>query len=90
MLQSANKALTDEEKDLLKTNAALLAENTKFEAENEKLANAITILIQHIDVSTLLKQIDVEEMKMLAKNNDQLSGNFVGLINAWETIIKNS
>lgn len=90
MLQSANKSLTEEEKELTKVNADLQKDNAKFEKENEELMKSITILIQHIDVSTLLKSIDIEEMKMFAKNNDQLSTSFIAVLNAWENIIKNS
>jgi chromosome segregation ATPase len=90
MLESAKKQLDAEEKELAKTNPELLKENEKYEKDNEQLRIQIMTLIQHIDVSSLLKQIDLEEMKMLAKNNDTLSGHFMGVINAWESIIKNS
>ena len=46
------------------------------------------MLIQRIDVATLLKQIDLEEMKMLANNNQNMSMAFKGLLNNWDGILK--
>ena len=44
-------------------------ENTKINAEYKE---EIFDLVKRIDVSTLLKEIDVEEMKLMAKNNIQM------------------
>lgn len=88
MLQSANLTLCEEEKTLIASNAVLIKENAEFEKQNENLSKEINLLIQRIDVSTLLKQIDLEEMKMLANNNNQMSIAFQGLLNQWENILK--
>lgn len=62
----------------------LLKENDEIEKKNEELTKEINLLIQRIDVSTLLKQIDLEEMRMLANNNTQMSMAFQGVLNQWE------
>jgi hypothetical protein len=80
--------MTEDEKVLLASNAIMLKENEKFEKENEALSKEINLLIQRIEVSTLLKQIDLEEMRMLASNNSQMSVAFQGLLNQWEAILK--
>ena len=69
MLESANRQLTEEDKVLSKSNVELVKENDEIEKKNEELTKEINLLIQRIDVSTLLKQIDLEEMRMLANNN---------------------
>jgi hypothetical protein len=43
-------------------------------------------LIQRIDVSTLLKEIDVEEMRLQSNNNMMMNKLFKGLLNKWEDI----
>ena len=43
-------------------NAQLKKENEKYEADNEKLAGDISELKQRIEISSLLKKIDLDEM----------------------------
>jgi regulator of replication initiation timing len=47
----------------------LIEENEQLEAENNKLKRQIAETIQRIDINNLLKEIDIEEMQLLAKNN---------------------
>ena len=54
--------------------------------DNEKLQNEIKELIRSIDVSTLLKEVDLTEMGLLAENNINMNNSFRGLLNAWEKI----
>ena len=53
-------------------NAALLKQNEDYDKNNKKLDGQILGLIKRIDVSTLLKEIDTEEMRLLAKNNMEM------------------
>ncbi len=46
----------------------------------------IQITIQKIDINSLLKEIDIEDMKILAQSNKQMNQALHGLINKWETI----
>ena len=62
----------------------------KYETENEKLEQVILELIQRIDVSTLLKEIDMEEMRHLAQQNNNMNMRFEALIDKWEDIKKKS
>lgn len=80
--------MNEEEKVLVASNAIVLKENNRFTIENEDLTKEINLLIQRIDVSTLLKQIDLEEMRMLANQNDQMSKGFQGLLNQWDAILR--
>ena len=80
--------MNEEEKVLVASNAIVLKENNRFTIENEDLTKEINLLIQRIDVSTLLKQIDLEEMRMLANQNNQMSIGFQGLLNQWDAILR--
>ena len=68
-LKSTKKRLISEKEVLTVDNASLIKENEKFEGDNAKLEVQIHELVQRIDVSTLLKEIDMEEMTNLAKQN---------------------
>ncbi len=85
-LQSQKKRLIEEEKELTVDNAATIKENEKYEKDNEQLQGVIMELIQRIDVSTLLKEIDMEEMRHLATQNANMNMAFQSLINKWEVI----
>lgn len=59
-----------EELDKLKReNEYYLKKNAEFEEENLKLQKEIHITIQKIDINSLLKEIDVEDMRILAQSN---------------------
>ena len=85
-LKSQKKRLQEESEELTVSNAAVIKENEKVEAENERLQKVIMELIQRIDVSTLLKEIDMEEMRHLAAQNTSMNMAFQSLINKWEVI----
>ena len=55
--------MTAEDEVLVKENADVIKENDKYEISNESVQKTIMELIQRIDVSTLLREIDVEEMR---------------------------
>ncbi len=44
--------------------------------------------IQKIDINVLLKEIDIEDMRLLATNNKQMNQAFASLIAKWESISK--
>lgn len=78
-----------EELDKLKReNEYYLKKNAEFEEENLKLQKEIHITIQKIDINSLLKEIDVEDMRILAQSNKQMNHALHGLINKWESINK--
>ena len=85
-LKSQKKRLTEEKEVLTRDNAAVIKENEKYEETNEKLQKEIMMLIQRIDISTLLKEIDMEEMRHLANQNTNLNMVFQSLLNKWEVI----
>ena len=78
--------MTGEKEVLLQENVRVIKENEKFEIDNEKLNKEIVTVIQRIDVSTLLKEIDMEEMKHLANQNIQTNQAFESLLYKWNII----
>ena len=85
-LQTKNKRDQEELADLEKSNETLLKENEKFTDGNSKLQKEIFQTIQRIDVATLIKEVDMEELKMLANNNISMNMGFQAMLQKWEAI----
>ena len=75
--------MTEEHDELTTSNAKLLKDNGDYDTKNDALNTEIMKLIQRIDVATLLKEVDLEEMKLLATNNVNMNMAFTALINKW-------
>ena len=78
--------MIEEEKQLIKDNEELLEENKNAEVENLSLKKKITETIQRIDINNLLKEIDIEELQLLAKNNKSMNFAMENLITKWNFI----
>jgi hypothetical protein len=78
--------LIEEEKHLTKENEVLLEENKNAEKENLELKKKITETIQRIDINNLLKEIDIEELQLLARNNKSMNFAMENLITKWNFI----
>lgn len=87
-LDSQNNALTEEEAQLTGENEKLIQENGALEKQNSELKNKISETIQRIDINNLLKEIDIEEMQLLAKNNKMMNQSMEALITKWNYIQK--
>lgn len=77
-----------EHEKLAKENDFYMKKNAEFEAENQALNTEIQATIQKIDVNNLLKEIDIEDMRLLAQNNKQMNQALHSLISKWESIQK--
>ncbi len=80
-LDSQTAMLTVEEAQLEESNTKLLEQNGQLEVENAKLSKQIQELIQSISVNNLLRDIDIEELQLLAKNNRTMNQALEKLIN---------
>ncbi|CDW78218.1 UNKNOWN [Stylonychia lemnae] len=60
--------------------------NKELEDKNRKLDEEIKRTIQRIDINVLLKNVDIEDMRIIAQNNKQMSAVLNSLINKWEVI----
>ena len=63
-----------------------MKKNKVFEEENFMLQEEITATIQKIDINNLLKEVDIEDMKLLAQNNKMMNMALHNLMEKWEKI----
>lgn len=85
-LKKQRERLETEDEELDINNKETNKENEKLEADNERLETKIVELIQRIDVSTLLKEIDIEEMKQQASATINMNMAFQAMMNRFESI----
>uniref|UniRef100_A0A7S3CIG5 Uncharacterized protein n=1 Tax=Strombidium rassoulzadegani TaxID=1082188 RepID=A0A7S3CIG5_9SPIT len=78
---------TEESKVLKEKNSRLLEDNKSMEEENNSLKQKIAMTIQKIDINNLLKEIDIEELQLLAKNNKQMNFALENMITKWNFIV---
>ena len=62
-----------ESEQLEKDNTNLLEENKNMEEKNAKLDKQVKVILNKIEVNNLLKEIDIEELKLIAKNNKEMN-----------------
>lgn len=65
-LQSLEERLKIDHETLSKENEFYLKKNAEFELDNEKLTKEIHATIQKIDINYLLKEVDTEDLRLLA------------------------
>lgn len=87
-LISQEEKMNEELEKLKKENEFYMKKNAEFEQENASLQKEIALTIQKIDINSLLKEIDIEDMRLLAQSNKQMNQALHSLINKWETIQK--
>jgi hypothetical protein len=85
-LDSQQKSLNEEGADLKVRNTKLTEENNDLEKENNDLKTKIASTIKKIDLNNLLKEIDIEELQLLAKNNKQMNYALENMITKWNVI----
>ncbi len=81
--------MSEELKNLQTENEFYAKKNNEFEEENKKIQKEISMTMQKIDINNLLKEIDIEDMKILSQTNKQMNSAIHNLISKWETIQKN-
>lgn len=86
-LDSQKEMLETEKKQLDEGNTKLIAGNTQLELDNQNYMREIATTIQRIDINNLLKEIDIEEIALLAKNNKQMNFSMTNLITKWNAIV---
>ena len=85
-LQSLKEKQRVELQGLTSSNEQLAVQNADLSKKNQKLDSDIQSLIQRIDLNTLLKEVDVEELKLLAVNNEHMNMAFMNMLNRWDVI----
>ena len=87
-LQTLEEKSKVEVLSLLEENDFYKKKNDEFEAENEQLNKEIFAYIQKIDINTLLKEVDIEDLRLLAQNNKMMTSALHQMLTKWETIQK--
>lgn len=87
-LTSANLRTDNDLETLQLSNTELIKTNEDLEAKIMKLDLEITELVQRVDVNTLLKEVDQQDLALLAKNNFNMNVQFMQLMRNWEDVIK--
>ena len=72
-LDSQAVMLKIESEQLDKDNTNLLEDNAVIEAKNAKLDKQVKVILNKIEVNNLLKEIDIEELKLIAQNNKNMN-----------------
>ena len=83
-LNAQNAEAEQEYKRLTSENDSLLASNDELGKKNWNLKKEIDILIKRVDLNTLLKEIDIEELMLLKKNNDTIQRDFIRVLQRWD------
>ena len=62
--------------------------NAELEEENAKLQQEIENHIQRVKINTLLKEVDVEDLKLQMHNNNMVNQSLIHLVQKWESLEK--
>lgn len=87
-LQNQNEKDAKELQALDSANEKLQRQNAEREAKNAATDKEIQALIKRIDVNTLLKEVDMQELELMAQSTEQMNVNFLNMLNRWEIIKK--
>lgn len=87
-LTTANGRNKIELEKITLSNETLIKNNIVTDEKNTKLDKEIVNLIQRIDVNSLLKEVDIEELKLLATNTENMNMAFMNMLNRWQSINK--
>lgn len=56
----------------------------KLKAQNVELEKQILITLQKIEINTLLKEVDIEDLRQQAKTNAMVNKNLQSMIERWQ------
>jgi hypothetical protein len=85
-LMSQDERLKGEDKSLAEENAFYVKKNVEFELDNAKLNKEIQQTIMKIDINSLLKEVDIEDLKLQAQTNKMMNSALHQLLGKWESI----
>lgn len=85
-LLSRNKKTKEELEALLLKNKDLEKQNLIWDKKNKEMENDIFVIIQRIELNSLLKEVDMEDLKLLAKNNAHMNKQFDMMVAKWNRI----
>lgn len=86
VLTSKRDRLVKDVGDMQTENQDYIDRNAALEAENEQLNMKIRMVKQKIDVNSLLKEVNIDDLLLAAKNNRKVNTQLLSLINTQENI----
>ena len=85
-LVSKNKKQKEELDVVTAKNKELEAKNIEQEKKNKEMQQDIFVMIQRIELNSLLKEVDIEDLKTQAKQNMQMNKAFDTMVARWNMI----
>lgn len=85
-MKTKHEVVTKERADTLAGNADLIQQNLDLTNENEKMQQEIQILLKRIELNNLLKDVDVDEMRIVEKNTQTMNGIYKNILKQWNEI----
>jgi chromosome segregation ATPase len=85
-LTSKKQRLTEEFEDFDKENTDYTSKNEELEKENEELEQKIKDLNTKIDLNNLLKEVNMDDLKLAATNSESMNSALLTMIRRWDTI----
>lgn len=87
-LITQDEKLQKELNSLTEENTFYIKKNTDFEKDNTKLQKEIHATLQKIEINYLLKEVDIEDLRLVTQNNKVMTSTLHQLMNKWENIAK--
>jgi len=85
-LVAKNKRTQEDLERINAKNDQLLKDNAELDESNTKIDAQIEGLKQRVDVNSLLKEVDMQELELLAQNTDNMNQNFIRMLSNWNQI----
>lgn len=87
-LITQDEKLQKELNSLTEENTFYIKKNSDFEKDNTKLQKEIHATLQKIEINYLLKEVDIEDLRLVTQNNKVMTSTLHQLMNKWENIAK--
>lgn len=87
-LVSKNKKMKEDLDATMLKNKDLEVKNLDWDKKIKEMENEIFLIIQRIELNTLLKDVDMEDLKLLAKNNANMNKAFDLMVGKWNRIFE--
>lgn len=72
-LKAANQTDREDLEMTLKENAQLDEANAKLDEHNRKLDAEIIMVVKRVEVNSLLEDVDIEDLRLMAQNTNKMN-----------------
>ena len=85
-LKAQNERATSDLTQLTQANKATAQANEDLSGKNQRLSDEINMLVNRIALNDLLKEVNIDELALLAESNNSMTMNFMQVMSRWEHI----